>query len=125
MKTIDPYLFENYFKLFKSFVEKKSGSSFISFPSNYYTDEQEGYVRMIYEMMINEGIRTELDTRNEKLGLKIREGIVKKVPYMVISGKKEMEAKTITVRVRDGSELKDVSLEAFINRVKEDNIFRR
>lgn len=49
METIDPYLFENYFKLFKSFVEKKSGSSFISFPSNYYTDEQEGYKDKIYE----------------------------------------------------------------------------
>jgi threonyl-tRNA synthetase len=89
------------------------------------TDEQESYVKTLFETMINEGIRAELDTRNEKLGLKIREGILRKVPYMVISGRKEMEAKTITVRVRDGEELKDVRLEEFINRVKEDNTFRR
>jgi threonyl-tRNA synthetase len=89
------------------------------------TDEQEEYVKMMFEAMMSEGIRAELDTRNEKLGLKIREGIMKKVPYMVIAGRKEMEAKTMTVRVRDAGELKDVRLEDFINRVKEDNTFRR
>jgi threonyl-tRNA synthetase len=89
------------------------------------TDEQEDYVRSMFETMVNEGIRAELDIRNEKLGLKIREGIVRKVPYMVIAGRKEMEAKTITLRVRDAGELKDVRLEDFVNRVKEDNIFRR
>jgi len=89
------------------------------------TDEQSDYVKMIYEKLINQDIRAELDTRNEKLGLKIREAIVKKVPYMVISGKKEMESNTITVRVRDGSELKDIGLEDFIKRVREDNISRR
>jgi threonyl-tRNA synthetase len=89
------------------------------------SDEQEEYVKMMFETMMNEGIRAELDTRNEKLGLKIREGIMRKVPYMVIAGRKEMEAKTITVRVRDAGELKDVKLESFINQVKEDNTFRR
>jgi len=89
------------------------------------TDEQSEYVKMIYETLVNQDIRAELDTRNEKLGLKIREAIVKKVPYMVISGKKEMESNTVTVRVRDGSELKDIELEDFVKRVKEDNIFRR
>ncbi len=89
------------------------------------TDEQSDYVKMIYETLVNQDIRAELDVRNEKLGLKIREAIVKKVPYMVISGKKEMESNTITVRVRDGSELKDIALEDFIKRVREDNISRR
>lgn len=89
------------------------------------TDEQSEYVKMIYETLVNHDIRAELDVRNEKLGLKIREAIVKKVPYMVISGKKEMESNTITVRVRDGSELKDIGLEDFIKRVREDNISRR
>jgi threonyl-tRNA synthetase len=89
------------------------------------TDEQSEYVKMIYETLIDRDIRAELDTRNEKLGLKIREAIVRKVPYMVISGKKEMESSTITVRVRDGNELKDIKLEDFIIKVKEDNISRR
>ena len=89
------------------------------------TDEQEGYVKTIYETMVNENIRAELDTRNEKLSLKIREGIVKKIPYMVIAGKKEMDSKSITVRVRDGGELKDIALKDFIDKIKEENILRR
>ena len=89
------------------------------------TNDQEEYVKTIYNTMVDGNIRAELDTRNEKLSLKIREGAVKKIPYMVIAGKKEMEANTITVRVRDGGELKDIRLEDFINRVKEENNSRR
>ena len=80
------------------------------------TDDQEPYVRNIYNTMIDEGIRAELDTRNEKLGLKIRESVVKKIPYMVIVGKNEMENDSITVRVRDGGELKDIKVADFIDR---------
>jgi threonyl-tRNA synthetase len=89
------------------------------------TDDQEPYVRNIYNTMIEEGIRTELDTRNEKLGLKIRESVIKKIPYMVIVGKNEMENDSITVRVRDGGELKDIKVIDFIHKVKEDNTLRR
>ena len=89
------------------------------------TDEQEVYVKSMHQRMIDEGVRAELDARNEKLSLKIREGAMEKVPYMVIAGKKEMNANLITVRMRDGGELKDVRLEDFIDRIKEENIFRR
>jgi threonyl-tRNA synthetase len=89
------------------------------------TDDQEPYVRNIFNTMIDEGIRAELDTRNEKLGLKIRESVVKKIPYMVIVGKNEMENDSITVRIRDGGELKDIKVADFIHRVKEDNTLRR
>jgi threonyl-tRNA synthetase len=89
------------------------------------TDDQEPYVRNICNTMIDEGIRAELDTRNEKLGLKIRESVVKKIPYMVIVGKNEMENDSITVRIRDGGELKDIKVADFIHRVKEDNTLRR
>jgi threonyl-tRNA synthetase len=89
------------------------------------TDEQEVYVKSIYQNMIDEGIRAELDTRNEKLSLKIREGVMKKVPYMVITGKKEMNANLITVRMRDGVELKDIRLKDFVDRIREENTFRR
>jgi threonyl-tRNA synthetase len=89
------------------------------------TDDQEPYVRNIYNAMIEEGIRAELDTRNEKLGLKIRESVMKKIPYMVIVGKNEMENDSITVRVRDGGELKDIKVADFIHRIKEDDTLRR
>jgi threonyl-tRNA synthetase len=89
------------------------------------TGDQGPYVRNIYNAMIDEGIRAECDVRNEKLGLKIRESVVKKFPYMVIAGKNEMENNSITVRLRDGGELKDIKATDFIHRVKEDNTLRR
>lgn len=89
------------------------------------TDDQGPYVKDIFDALIREGVRAETDLRNEKLSLKIRESVVKKIPYMIIAGKKEMESKTLTVRVRDGGELKDISLEDFINRVKDENTTRR
>lgn len=89
------------------------------------TDEQEPYVKALQEEMINEGLRVDIDTRNEKLSLKIRDGAVRKVPYLIIVGKKEMASETVSVRVRDGGELKDVTIKDFIARVKEENLFRR
>ncbi|OPY77334.1 MAG: Threonine--tRNA ligase [Syntrophorhabdus sp. PtaU1.Bin058] len=89
------------------------------------TDDQEPYVRELCDAMTKEDIRVEVDSRNEKLSLKIREGVVKKVPYMVIAGKKEMEKGTITVRMRDGNELKDITIDDLIKRIKEDNTLRR
>jgi len=89
------------------------------------TDEQEPYVRELCDAMTHEGIRVEVDSRNEKLSLKIREGVVKKVPYMVIAGKKEMEKRSVTVRMRDGSEMKDITVQDLISRIKEDNTLRR
>ena len=89
------------------------------------TDDQGPYVRELYDAMAQEGIRVEVDSRNEKLSLKIREGVVKKVPYLVIAGKKEMEKRTVTVRMRDGRELKDITVQDLISRIKEDNTLRR
>lgn len=89
------------------------------------TDEQEPYARSLYQTMVSEGVRAELDLRNEKLGLKIRDGVTKKVPYMVVVGKKEMADEKISVRVRDGGELKDITVSDFIERIKEDNLSRR
>ncbi len=89
------------------------------------TDDQAAYVRSIAGALKREDIRVETDLRNEKLGLKIRESVVKKIPYMVIAGKNEMESNTLTVRVRDGGELKDISCEDFIGRVKDEISTRR
>jgi threonyl-tRNA synthetase len=89
------------------------------------TYEQEAYASSIYGRLIEEGVRVQLDIRNEKLGFKVREAIVKKVPYIIIVGKREMDSQTVTLRLRDGGELKGLGLEDFINRVKDDNLFRR
>lgn len=89
------------------------------------TDEQGEYCQKIYRDMIDEGIRVDMDGRNEKLSLKIREAIMKKIPYLVIVGKKEMESQKITVRLRDGGEIKDITPADLIKRIKEDNNLRR
>ena len=89
------------------------------------TDEQESYARSIYQRLVDEEIRAELDLRNEKLGFKIREGTLKKVPYMVIVGKKELEDNKVTIRGRHGKEMKGISLEEFIKILKEDIAMRR
>jgi threonyl-tRNA synthetase len=89
------------------------------------TDDQAAYVRSIVDALKREDIRVEADVRNEKLGLKIRESVVKKIPYMVIAGKNEAESNTLTVRLRDGGELKDIRLEDFIGRVRDEISTRR
>jgi len=54
------------------------------------------------------GIRAELDDRNEKLGYRIREAQLRKVPYMIIVGERERTSGTVSLRHRSGDELKDI-----------------
>jgi threonyl-tRNA synthetase len=89
------------------------------------TDDQNSYAQELAAAMQQHDIRAEVDIRNEKLNLKIREGSMRKIPYLIIVGKKEVENRTMSVRGRDGVELKGVSPEEFINRVLEENTGRR
>jgi len=70
-------------------------------------------------------IRVEVDGRNEKLGFKIREGTMRKVPYMLILGRKEAETRTISSGAATGAEMKGVSAAEFIERAREENTSRR
>jgi threonyl-tRNA synthetase len=89
------------------------------------TDDQLTFATQLREMFQQADIRVELDTRNEKLGLKIREGTMRKIPYLIIVGKKEVESGTLSVRGRDGTETKGVTPADFIHKVTEENNFRR
>jgi len=89
------------------------------------TDDQAEYAKSVYNAMMQEGIRVQLDLRNEKLNLKIRDGIMKKIPYLVIMGKKEVESGTLSVRARDGSEQKNVALADILDKMKEEIVNRR
>ena len=62
------------------------------------TDDQEEYARMLNDKFQLLGFRSQVDARNEKVGYKIREGELKKIPYMCVVGKKEVEAETLTLR---------------------------
>ena len=83
------------------------------------TDKEIPFARHVYDVIRDQGIRVELDSRNEMLSYKIREAQLQKIPYMLILGKKEEETKTLTVRKRDGENLKNISVKSFINMVKE------
>ena len=89
------------------------------------TDEQSAYADELKNELLDADIRVDLDGRNEKLGLKVREGTMRKVPYMIILGKKEMEGRTLSIRGRDGSEMKGITLVEFIEKLKDENTYRR
>lgn len=78
------------------------------------------YAEKITEMLQDLNIRVELDDRNEKIGYKIREAQLEKVPYMIIVGEKEMETNTISVRSRDKGELGSQDFQTFIAGVQEE-----
>jgi len=89
------------------------------------TDRHIPYGRDLYKGLFDAGIRTECDFRNEKLSFKVREAQTKKIPYMVVIGDKEVEGHTVTVRLRDGSNLPPMSLEELTTRIRQESEHRR
>jgi len=84
------------------------------------TTENETYAQRVYEKLINEDIRTYMDTRTEKIGYKIREAESQKIPYMLIIGKKEEENSTVSVRKHRKGDIGSMKIEDFINLIKEE-----
>lgn len=82
------------------------------------TDKQRDYAVEVVEKLQNEGIRVELDDRSEKIGYKIREAQLGKVPYMLILGQKEVEANTVGVRSRADGDIGAMSIEEFVKELK-------
>ena len=84
------------------------------------TDKQQAYAKEVNDRLFELGYRTQLDDRNEKIGKKIREAQVQKVPFMLILGEKEAESGTVAVRQRHGGDLGAMTLDAFIARMQKD-----
>ncbi len=84
------------------------------------TDNQAEYAQQVFEQLRAAGIRVEIDQRNEKLGFKIREAQMAKIPYMLVIGDREMEDKTIAPRFRDGKSLDPVGVDRFIDFIAEE-----
>ena len=78
------------------------------------------YVSEIYEQLQRAGIRVSIDHRNEKLGRKIRDAQVKKVPYILVLGDQEQTNKMVTVRAYKQDGLQTMSLEKFLNQIQEE-----
>lgn len=83
------------------------------------TDKHQKYAEEILESVKEAGIRADIDTRNEKMGYKIREAEVQKTPYMIIVGDKEAESGSVSVRERKKGDIGSISLDSFIDMVKE------
>ena len=81
------------------------------------TDAQEAYARQVDAQLREAGMRTELDLRNEKLGYKIREAEVQKVPYMIVIGDKEVSTQTVAPRGRKGERISALSVAEFTDRL--------
>jgi threonyl-tRNA synthetase len=77
------------------------------------TDSQSEYVLKVEENLKNNGLSAITDLRNEKIGFKIREHTLQKVPYLLVVGDKEVESQTVAVRARSGEDLGSMSIEAF------------
>jgi len=77
------------------------------------TDKQAQYAQFVEDSLKNKGFRVISDLRNEKIGFKIREHTIRKVPYLLVVGDKEVESQTVAVRARRGEDLGSMDLEAF------------
>lgn len=83
------------------------------------TDKHIPYAQTVYEQLIDAGIRSEKYFDNEKLGYKIRQAQMQKIPYMLVVGDKEAEAQTVAPRARDGRNLGSIKVNEFIDLVRE------
>ena len=84
------------------------------------TDKQVDYAKKVKEILLSQNIRVKLDDRNEKIGYKIREAQLEKVPYMLVIGDKEIESEAVAVRSRKEGDIGIVTLEDFITNIKEE-----
>ena len=84
------------------------------------TDAQADYCREITKTLQNQGLRVQLDLKNEKITYKIREHSMQKVPYLLVVGDKEKDAGAVAVRARGNKDLGVMSLEAFAAQIASD-----
>jgi threonyl-tRNA synthetase len=82
------------------------------------TDRQDSYVTGVVEALKNQGFRASSDLRNEKVGFKIREHTLQRVPYLLVAGDKEVAANLVSVRTRNGKDLGTMPLTTFIERLR-------
>jgi threonyl-tRNA synthetase len=82
------------------------------------TDKQLDFAKGVRDQLLATGIRVELDTRSEKIGFKIREASMEKVPYVLVVGDKEVQQNAVAVRERGGKDLGAMAVAEFIDKVK-------
>ncbi|MDP6437080.1 MAG: threonine--tRNA ligase [Gammaproteobacteria bacterium] len=82
------------------------------------TDRQADYARTVSEALKKQGFRVDADLRNEKIGFKIREHTIQRIPYLLVVGDREAESNCVAVRTRDGKDLGSLPLAEFAERLE-------
>jgi threonyl-tRNA synthetase len=82
------------------------------------SEKVEAYANEVAQLLRGEGFRASADLRNEKLGFKVREAELQKVPYMVVVGEREAQSRAVSVRLLRGAKNEPMSLEGFVQRLK-------
>jgi len=77
-------------------------------------------VRKVTETLQNQGLRVESDLRNEKVGFKIREHTLQRVPYLLVAGDREVSSNSLAVRTRSGKDLGAMPVEVFAQKLAEE-----
>ena len=84
------------------------------------TERHIPYAEQVYRQLIQKGVRVEKDLRNEKLGFKVREAQVQKIPYMLIIGDREEKEQTLSLRKRSGETVDSMGIKEFVHLVESD-----
>lgn len=85
------------------------------------SDKHIEYARTVEEFLRKEGVRCELDARDEKIGYKIRSARTERIPYILIAGEKEIQNKSVSVRGREEGDLGSMTVQAFLEMLHEKN----
>lgn len=85
------------------------------------SEHQESYAETVYNKLKEYNIRVEKDFRNEKLGLKVREAQIEKIPYLLVIGQKEMETESVSPRKHGGQNLDPMTLIEFVEMIKDES----
>ena len=78
------------------------------------TDAQAEYAQNIQKLLQSKGFRVNIDLRNEKIGYKIREHTIQRIPYLLVAGDREVESQTVAVRTRQGEDRGSITIEALL-----------
>jgi len=82
------------------------------------TDQQQAYAQEIYDLLIKSGIRVEIDRSGDQISAKIRKAQMEKLPWMLVLGQKEVDARTVTLRTADGKQQFGISIEDIVQRAE-------
>jgi threonyl-tRNA synthetase len=86
------------------------------------TDAQADYVAEVRKSLANQGFRVDADLRNEKIGYKIREHTLQRVPYLLVVGDREKENGHVAVRTRGGEDLGTMTVAEFASRLRNEGV---